>query len=105
MCRLCDTPTYIKKITSSLFWTRQPTCSEITSNFKVQTSFQTMLGVFFFLKPTHGHCCMLLVNEMFIGWVLNSCRSIFRGLGLRLQRLKVYKLQQIITTFIQFGLF
>jgi hypothetical protein len=48
MCKLCDILAYIKKITSSLFWTRQPTGSEITSNFKVKTTFQTMLGVFFF---------------------------------------------------------
>jgi hypothetical protein len=105
MYRLCDIFAYIKKITSSLFWTRQPTCSEIASNFKVQTSLQTMLGVFFSLKPTHDHYCMLLVNGMFIGWILNLCWSIFKGLGLRLQRLKVYRLQQIITIFIEFGLF
>jgi hypothetical protein len=51
-CKLCDILADIKKIASSLFWTRQPTFSEIASNFKVQTSFQTMLGVLFFPK-TH----------------------------------------------------
>jgi hypothetical protein len=104
-CRLCDIFAYIKKITSSLFWTKQPTCSEIACNFKVQTFFSNNVGVFFFLKPTHDHCCMLLVNGMFVGWILNSCWSNFRSLGLRLQRLKVYILQQITTIFIEFGLF